>query len=74
MVGRQEFWKGEPHKLLGFSATPKAGKMELSFEDFWKSPKKAVRMFPVFTDDKGNWSTLLTHIESIHEYEKEKED
>ena len=65
LVGRQDFWKGKPYKLLGFSKVPIAGTIELSFKDFWKNSKKAIGMFPVFKDKKYNWTTSTIAIESI---------
>ena len=64
-VGRQDFWKGKPYKLLGFSKEAKAGKIELNFVSFWKKPSQAVNMYPVFADKKDNWATLLNKIESV---------
>jgi hypothetical protein len=64
-VQRQDFWHGNPYKLLGFSKKPKAGKMELSFEQFWAEPEKAIGMFPVFSDAKDNWTTQCVEVESV---------
>lgn len=64
-VGRQDFWKGKPYKLIGFSPVPVAGEMELYFSAFWKNPERVIGMYPVFANKKKNWFTLLTPIESI---------
>ncbi len=65
LIGRQDFWKGKPYKLLGFSKMPKTGSMKLSFKDFWKEPKKAIGMYPVFTDKDDDWTTSFNEIESV---------
>lgn len=65
LVGRQDFWKGNPYRLLGFSKMPEAGDMELSFEYFWKIPEKAIGMYPVFADKRNNWTTQTNVIESV---------
>lgn len=65
LVGRQDFWKGKPFRLLGFNREPATGDISLMFADFRKSPKKAVGMYPVFTDKKGNWTTHTSPIESV---------
>ena len=64
-VGRQDFWKGSPYKLLGFSNTPQAGSIDLLVTNFLKSPQSAINMFPVFTDNLNSWSTLTDKIGDI---------
>jgi len=39
--------------------------MELSFEDFWETPKKCLNMFPVFLNDPDDWVTHKNHIDDI---------
>ncbi len=65
IVGRQDFWKGKPAILLGFSFKPIAGTIELEFNDFWKKPKLALGMYPVFADDKDNWFTSKISIMNV---------
>lgn len=65
MVGRQEFWKGNPYKLIGFSHKPKAGSIDLEFLEFWSEPNRAVKMFPVFASRRGTWGTFTNHIMSV---------
>ena len=57
LVGRQDFWKGKPFRLIGFNGQPTTGDIDVSFNDFWQNPKIAVGMYPVFTDKKKNWFT-----------------
>jgi hypothetical protein len=65
MVGRQEFWKGEPLKLVGFSDVPINGEIHLMFTDFWSDPEKAVGRFPVFMHKNGDWFTYTSPITNI---------
>ena len=64
-VGRQDFWKGNPAKLIGFSPTTKAGDFSLGVKKFMEEPQKAVGLFPVFADASDNWSTYTEAIESV---------
>lgn len=64
-VGRQDFWKGNPLKLLGFSDTREVGKILLSFEDFRKELWLAIELFPVFINSDGTWMTEQNHVESV---------
>ena len=72
LIGRQDFWKGKPYKLLGFSAVPKAGSIDLMFSEFWKKPQLAVGMYPVFSDKNDNWTTLKDDIANVSVIESKK--
>ena len=65
MVGRQDFWKGKPKKLVGFSIKPKTGDINFDLKDFLRKPKAAIGMYPVFENKDGNWVTKTISIESI---------
>jgi hypothetical protein len=65
-VGRQDFWQGNPYKILGFNKTPKTGDISLMFEDFKKDPKQAEGMYPVFSTAQDEWTT---HQDPIAEVE-----
>ena len=58
MVGRQDFWKGKPEKLIGFQKANEIN-IDLSFGEFWKCPKKAVGLYPVFLHKNGRWNTYF---------------
>jgi len=72
LVGRQDFWKGKPYRLLGFSKKPVAGDIELIFAEFWKSPKKATGMYAVFTSKRGQWTTSTIIIDRIEKIKDKK--
>ena len=64
-VGRQDFWRGRPYKLIGFAERPIAGYVDLDFVDFWKVPARAVGMYPVFEYKGGKWFTNTIAIASV---------
>mgnify|MGYP001615781650 CR=1 FL=1 len=63
-VGRQDFWKGEPLKLICFAKKGET-KGALTFEEFVANPKKAVRLYPVFEHKNGEGYTYKDPIASI---------
>ena len=65
LVGRQIFWKGSPKKLIGFSEKPTTAYIDLPLGDFLAEAKKAVGMYPIFSDDKGTWFTKMVAIERV---------
>lgn len=69
LVGRQDFWKGKPYRLLGFNDTPASGDIKLMFSKFKADPQKAVAMYPVFVNKPDDWVTHQWPIESITEKE-----
>jgi hypothetical protein len=64
-IGRQDYWKGRPTKLIGFSDEAGTAAVELSFEAFVDRPADAVGKYPVFEHADGQWYTAETWIESI---------
>ena len=58
IVLRQDFWKGKPYKLIGFQKEDELN-MDLTFKEFWKCPKKAVGLFPIFMHLGGIWTTYF---------------
>lgn len=64
-VGRQDFWKGRPAKLIGFSSKFKTGELDLMWREFWADPKKAIGKFPVFADTNDNWYTADQIIDDV---------
>lgn len=64
LVGRQDFWKGKPYKLIGFSRKPVTGIVDLDFEEFAKKPNSAIAMYPVFEHKNGNMTTMMIPISS----------
>lgn len=69
-VGRQDFWKGKPKKLVGFAASPMIHEVVVNLKSFLKKPKLAIGMFPIFEQADGQWYTYTVYIESISVREK----
>ena len=66
---RQDFWSGNPKKLLGFSSEPTAGRIDLSLREFVREPHLALGMCPVVEMAAGHWATETTPIESVSQRE-----
>lgn len=67
LVGRQDFWKGKPYKLLGFSFLPEAGDINIFLEDAIKNPNLVIGRYPVFADKDDNWFTQLDPVGEFSE-------
>lgn len=65
LVGRQEFWKGRPYRLIGFSANFDTGNMELPRREFFQDPQKAVGMYPIFADQNDDWETHGSPVDRV---------
>lgn len=56
-VGRQDFWRGEPIRLIGFQESPDVQRVKVLTRGFWNEPQQVVGMWPVFADaDGGMWN------------------
>lgn len=69
-VGRQDFWKGEPLKLIGFDINPSDHGMSnksVDLSDFIRDPEIAVNMYPIFEHKDGEWYTYEDKIKSVNE-------
>src|SRR3990167_8555355 len=73
-IGDQDIWQGVPAFLLGFSKKPKTGQIDLLFRVFWKKPKKAKGMYPVFRTLDGRWYIEKIKVEKVGTIKKEYKD
>lgn len=64
LIQRQDFWQGKVYRVIGFTAKPEAGFIDLSWRAAWDDPEKAVGKYVVTSDDKGDWSTHILAIQS----------
>lgn len=71
LVGRQDFWKGKPYKLMGFngSSANKTVEPACGLEEFLKNPNLAIGKYPIFEYKNGDWHTGTNAIESVREIE-----
>lgn len=71
-VGRQDFWKGDPARVLGFQRTADRQRIDLLWEDAAKDPQQIVGMYPVLLDtspgretDEGQMYNLTVPITDV---------
>lgn len=69
-VSKQQFWKGAPYMLIGFNSKPINGydPKSIDTKEFFKDPKKAIGMYPIFAhkEEKGmEWYTYKDPIERV---------
>ena len=67
-VGHQEFWNGEPFRLLGFQKNAQVQMVDLMLDQFVENPNLAVGMYAVFSDKDGgmyNITVPITHVHSV---------
>lgn len=57
MVGRQDFWNGDPYQVIGFADELEVHEINLSWGEAVKNPSLAVGMYLVTSDAAGNWGT-----------------
>lgn len=57
LVGRQEFWKGAPLRLIGFAEAHEPYDIAVLFVDFVQQPDLVAGMHPVFEHADGRWYT-----------------
>jgi hypothetical protein len=55
VIGRQDFWKGEPARLIGFQSSADVQRCDVYFTEFWENPEVAVGKFPIFSDAGGGF-------------------
>lgn len=56
-VDRQDFWRGEPVRLIGFQATADVQEVALLADEWIKTGQDVAGMYPVFMDaDGGFWN------------------
>lgn len=64
-VGNQDFWRGDPWRLIGFTADPDQHVIDLQREEFLAEPERAVGMHPVLMDRKRAWATWKGAVETV---------
>lgn len=64
-IARQDHWRGNPYKLIGFATNTRTRTVSLLFSDWVTDPGRAVGKYPVFESAGGKSSTLTARIESI---------
>lgn len=71
IVAWQDFWRGDPFRLVGFTETPDGHRIVLTCAQFLAEtddepePRDAVGLFPVFADRDGGYATFTDPVESV---------
>ena len=65
-VGRQDFWKGDPARLLGFQRG-NIQRVDLTVKAWAADPQQAVGMCPVFLRADGSMFNLTNPIMTVGE-------
>jgi len=61
----QEFWHGDPAKVIGFAQRLDVQSVDLSWKDFLDAPQKAVNMYVVTANLRDEWSTHLGAVSQV---------
>lgn len=67
-VQNQDFWRGDPYRVLGFTSDVDARRIDLRWEDAWPDPQQAVGMYIVTTTSDGTFSTWQVAVQSMTVY------
>lgn len=73
-IDRQDFWRGDPKRVVGFQKDLAVQQIDLSWSAAWKDPEKAIGMYVVTQTAKGQMSVHLTAIQSMEVYTDEAEE
>lgn len=78
LIGRQDFWRGDPLAVVGFVADPARIEIDLTWREYVEGlaghdrddlvpadPTSIVGMYVITRDDKGQWGTHVAAISSI---------
>lgn len=64
-IGRQDFWKGNPSRVIGFTRDVAAQRIDLLWADVVDSPQQAVGTYVVVVGKDGRFSTLVNAIKDV---------
>lgn len=53
-VQRQDFWKGDPERLLGFQDSAEVQRVTLHRKEWSQNPQSAIGKYPVFITATGD--------------------
>jgi hypothetical protein len=67
LVGNQDFWQGSVVRVAGFQKDLAVQQIDLRWKDAMKDPGKAVGMYLVTVDSKGNYGVHNTAMETVEE-------
>lgn len=56
-IQRQEFWKGNPERVVGFVSDLARQEVDLSWDEVYSDPQRAVGQYVITQDSEGGWAT-----------------
>lgn len=68
---RQDFWHGDPKRVVGFAKRLDVHQVDLWWTQAWKSPQEAVGMYLVTQNADGSMHSHRTAIESMEVHDDE---
>lgn len=66
-INRQDFWKGRPHRVIGFVADPDAFTVDVPWAEVPADPQRVVGMHVITEDADCTWNTWDAPVESVTE-------
>jgi hypothetical protein len=64
-IGRQDFWRGDPIRVVGFVADSARQEVDLWWTEAEKDPHQALGMYLITADAEEIWSTHETAISTV---------
>jgi hypothetical protein len=64
-VGRQDFWKGDPLRLMGFQDDANVQHVDVLYREFAADPQVSVGKFPVFMRADGSMYSMTLPVDSV---------
>ena len=64
-VGRQDFWKGDPLRLMGFQVDADVQHVDVLYREFMNDPKVGEGKFAVFMRADGSMYSMTMPIMSV---------
>lgn len=65
LVGRQDFWNGDPYQVIGFAKDLAVANVDLLWKEATENPSRAVGMYLVTLDEDGDFGTHLAAVSSM---------
>lgn len=65
MIGRQDFWNGRVLRVVGFQADLNREMIDLFWDDVYADPGRAIGMYAVTENKRGDWVTHMTAVKSM---------
>lgn len=64
-VLRQDFWRGDPARIVGFTKEPQPGRLVYTWEEVAADPQRAVGLYIVSQDRAGRWAVHVIAVAEV---------